>query len=146
MRTLLNPLLLLSVAALLLGGCKKEGCRDKLASNYDGAVEEDDGSCIYESKLQFWLDESANAGLTANGSDYLYFYLDDELLGSTTTTTYYDTVPDCDLEIPSQFTIDMVANKAKISSFKIRDEADSIFWSGTINLFAADCKSHQLSL
>lgn len=146
MKTLLNPLFVLPMFVLAVAACKKEGCRDTLASNYDGTAEKDNGSCLFESKLQFWQDESANNGLLANGSEMLYYYVDDELLGSTTTATFYDTVPDCETEIASQFTINLGTSKAKISTFQVKDETDSVFWSGTINLFAADCKSYQLSL
>ena len=42
-------LLLLSLLPLMLvTGCKKEGCTDPLAINYDSEADTDDGTCIYE--------------------------------------------------------------------------------------------------
>lgn len=35
--------------ALLLNACKKEGCADATASNYDSKADKDDGSCVFPS-------------------------------------------------------------------------------------------------
>lgn len=143
---LLNPLVFVFATTLVISACKKEGCRDTVASNYDGSAEKSDGSCVFQSNVTFWADEDANSGLTSNGSTTLYFYLDNALLGSASAATYYDTVPDCDATLDTRFTIDLGTSKARISEYTIRDEEDSVFWSGTINLFAGQCKTFQLSL
>ncbi|MBU0763312.1 MAG: hypothetical protein KJ607_00590 [Bacteroidetes bacterium] len=46
----LFKLVLLAFAALLIvsSGCKKEGCTDPLATNYDEKAKKDDGSCTYD--------------------------------------------------------------------------------------------------
>lgn len=38
---------LFMLAAVAFGGCKKEGCTDQTALNYDSSFETDDGSCVY---------------------------------------------------------------------------------------------------
>jgi hypothetical protein len=35
------------IAMLTMTGCKKEGCTDPVATNYDSQAKEDDGSCIF---------------------------------------------------------------------------------------------------
>lgn len=35
------------IAMLLIAGCKKEGCTDPAATNYDSKAKKNDGSCIY---------------------------------------------------------------------------------------------------
>jgi len=44
-------LLLISGSVILTTSCKREGCTDSTASNYDGSAKKDDGSCLYEEIL-----------------------------------------------------------------------------------------------
>ncbi len=46
-------------AGLLFSSCKREGCTDETANNYDEKAKEDDGSCEYD-------DETISGELTAN--------------------------------------------------------------------------------
>jgi len=47
----MKKLIFLGFSLLLLAclSCKKKGCNDPLATNYNASAEKDDGSCIYES-------------------------------------------------------------------------------------------------
>lgn len=49
-RSYLNFVAILGLAAgvAVLPGCKKDGCTDPAASNYDDAAKNDDGSCVYD--------------------------------------------------------------------------------------------------
>lgn len=42
-----NTLLILSILLIGLASCKKQGCTDPLAENYDDKAQEDNGSCTY---------------------------------------------------------------------------------------------------
>jgi len=44
MRNLLLPILLITFTAV---SCRKKGCTDELASNFDTKAQKDDGSCVY---------------------------------------------------------------------------------------------------
>ncbi|WP_417266449.1 hypothetical protein [Brumimicrobium sp.] len=44
----LNRLLLLSLGVVLLMACRREGCTDQTAINYDDKAKNDDGSCMYD--------------------------------------------------------------------------------------------------
>lgn len=46
--SLKGALLLLLVSSISLTGCKKEGCIDPTANNYDADATKDDGSCTYD--------------------------------------------------------------------------------------------------
>lgn len=41
-------LLILSLFSLSIGSCKKEGCTDQYACNYDSSAGKDDGTCNFD--------------------------------------------------------------------------------------------------
>ena len=43
----LSYLLILSIGAFSMGSCKKKGCMDSNAANYNSEAKKDDGSCVY---------------------------------------------------------------------------------------------------
>src|SRR5690554_5796432 len=43
-----NKLLIIVISAGLLFACKKDGCTDPAAINYDSKANNDDGSCYYD--------------------------------------------------------------------------------------------------
>lgn len=50
MKNIFQPLFIafVAIAALSLTGCRKEGCTDENASNFNPDAKKDDGSCLYE--------------------------------------------------------------------------------------------------
>jgi hypothetical protein len=68
-------LIALFVCSVALVGCKKKGCMDPAATNYDSTAKKDDGSCIfpqigqsYQGGIIFYLDGNGG-GLIASTSD-----------------------------------------------------------------------------
>lgn len=59
----------IAISLFFLGSCKKEGCMDSAASNYDAGAKKDDGSCIYpDANLVFVFDfDSTQARLNNLG-------------------------------------------------------------------------------
>jgi hypothetical protein len=43
-----NGILILMAIALVMSSCKKKGCMDPAANNYNAAAEKDDGSCMFD--------------------------------------------------------------------------------------------------
>lgn len=43
-----NQILILAFSAFFVLACKKEGCTDENASNYDSEADTDNGSCVYD--------------------------------------------------------------------------------------------------
>src|SRR5512133_3302765 len=94
--TLFTILLFLTVAFISTSCSKKDrGCMDPDSVNYDKFAEKDDGSCRYEGYAVIWYGEDASEGLVVDGATSLKFYLDNELIGSTQTGSFWATEPDC---------------------------------------------------
>ncbi len=51
-----NGILILMAIALVMSSCKKKGCTDPTATNYDASAEKDDGSCTFSTANAMTLD------------------------------------------------------------------------------------------
>jgi hypothetical protein len=84
MKHLLVILALTSVA-FMAPSCKKEGCTNSSACNYDPDAEKDDGTCVNKGTVTFW--QINNSG---------YDYTDVTINGSTAVvTSEYPNTPSC---------------------------------------------------
>lgn len=134
------------LAILLVGSlisCKKEGCTDPVAVNYSDEAKKDDNSCDYETKVKFWFDQSTSDFLYNEGSDLLYYYVNDELIGSNATTVYYDSSPSCDQGGVMTF----VTNSKDVNqthNVRIQDEFDDIIWQFNVSCGRGECIMYQL--
>lgn len=88
-------ILLLTVLAFGGTSCKKEGCTNSGACNYDPDAEKDDGTCINKGQVTFWQ---------INGSGY--GYTDVTINGSTAViTSEYSGIPACNSSGCANFTL-----------------------------------------
>lgn len=136
-------LILFLFSAVLLS-CKKEGCTDKLGVNYDVNVDKEDGSCVFESNLNFWFTEPVSQGLVSSGVQSLFYYSGDEQLGTSRTDVFWEEAPSCEEASAITFLIDQQRNKAKIIQYSVRDSVNNILWSGQITGNAEVC--HKIEL
>lgn len=53
---------------VIIASCKKEGCTDYNADNYNPSANDNDGSCIYSGTVTFWINTNYNnVDVTLNG-------------------------------------------------------------------------------
>lgn len=55
----------------VLNGCKKEGCTDAIAVNYDTDAKEDDGSCVYKAAVTFNFTSKVGSENLVYNTDYM---------------------------------------------------------------------------
>jgi hypothetical protein len=60
-----NYLILFAIGTMFFVGCKKEGCTDETATNYNSDAGKDDESCLYDGSLHVWLSQATADTLTA---------------------------------------------------------------------------------
>src|SRR5688572_4667468 len=82
-----KQILFLALGSVILTGCKKEGCTDPTALNYNEEAKKDDGTCTY-----FQLDVPATYAFTDGTNNTVsYSGQTDRLNQQTEMTTYMKT-------------------------------------------------------
>lgn len=138
----LNQILFISLIAScsLFSSCKKKGCTDSLASNYNDQADRDDESCTFNSEVLFWYDDSQGT-LPFSASD-VNFFLDTELLGTSTGELARTGVPTCDSVNIVRFPFEMGKTKSGIYAVEIKTITNgTVIYSDTINVFAGKCNT-----
>lgn len=131
------------VMSFSFSACKKEGCTDALASNYDNTVDKDDQSCTFGSDVLFWYD--ANQGSFPLEASDLDFYLDTKLLGSSTGELARQGIPTCDSINIVSFPFEMDKTKSGIYFVEVKTKVNpTTVFSDTVNIFAGKCNTIDL--
>jgi len=136
-------LIAISFFTLALMSCKKEGCMDSQAVNYNVDANENDGSCTYQSKTSFWFNQNTSGWLSVTYSvTSLSVYMDDILVG-TMDPTDWKVGPDCGVD---NFTVtnDHGSLPTKSWAYEVRDQNGTLQFSGSVTNIANDCKNIQL--
>ncbi len=132
------------VIPFLFSGCARKGCTDTNSTNYDASAKTDDGTCEYEGSVVMWYAKDVSEGLTSIGSTSLTFYVDGEIVGSTATSVYWTSAPDCGQNGSITITKNLGIATNKSYSYSVVDEYGDEWWSGTLNFTGNTCFALQL--
>lgn len=133
----------LFLGALTLTSCKKEGCTDYEATNYNSSSNEDDGTCSYEASTTFWYGESTSLDLINAGAENLEFYVDYELVGTTEADVYWTGQPECGASDAVSFKTTLI-DPSETHVYSVEDQDGDVYWSGTLDLNANTCLNTEL--
>lgn len=138
---------LLSIGIIATGlfftSCKKEGCTDTMAVNYDGSADQDDNSCTFDAELLFWYDSDMGS-VPYNASD-VTFYMNDVALGTSGGELARTDVPTCDSINVVKFDFDMKKNKAAFYEYEIRASNGTVITSKIVNITAGKCNAYDIT-
>ncbi len=90
-----NYLLFVTIFVFALGACKKKGCLDQNATNYNSEAKKDDGSCLYEGSAVIWFNTPKVIEYSATGTSNLVFYLEGIQIGTLNLLDFINTAPAC---------------------------------------------------
>jgi hypothetical protein len=140
---------LLGLTALTLtslNSCKKEGCTDSIAQNYNADADKDDGSCTYSASVSFWYNGTTSANLQLDDISSLTFYVDNQVIGSYASSVFYPSAPACGQSSVVSKTLDLGKSKTKTANYMVKDDFGDEVWSGSITFDASvECTTYELT-
>jgi hypothetical protein len=134
------------ISGLIMSSCKKEGCTDKEAVNYQASAKVDNGSCTYSGSVILWYKVGVFTGLASYGVTNLSLYIDDELQGEYPVGFYSPSEPTCGTTNTMSLELNLGSEKSKEFNYEIIDQNGTVRWSGILDLSASQCSSYELML
>jgi len=141
MKKIIFPILAIS---LMLGSCKKYGCTNADALNYDSKAKTDNGTCNHEGSAVFWYNQAAANSLVADGASSLSLYVNNTLSGSQGTNTFFAVRPDCGADGSMSVTKDLGNLTVGNYTYSVVDQTGYLYWSGSLIINSNTCEAIEL--
>lgn len=132
------------IAGTIFTSCKKEGCIDGDATNFDAEADEDNGSCVYSGEVVFWYGEASSKFLVGDGAVTLTYYVDGKIVGSTAANVFDTKEPECGQNGSITVSRDLGSAKSATASYSVKDQTDHEYYKGTVTFAANTCESWEL--
>lgn len=146
----MKKLFLMSLVAVtpLFTACKKQGCTDELADNFDAEAEAEDGSCSYSTDLIFYLNDTRKDYWDSKSDFFAPFhlYINDAKIGelsvSASSFQTYSTPPTCETTTGGILKYDhMMDSKLGTVSVSIKDQLGNSHGSINVSTAAGECNA-----
>ena len=124
---------------------KVRGCTDPDSITFDELAEKDDGSCLYEGRAVIWYNETASAGLEADGATALTFYVDGDVVGSSATSVFWPNEPFCGDDASITVTEDLGHSKRRTFELSVVDQDGFEYWNVDLEFQANTCLIMELA-
>lgn len=95
-------------------------------------------------QLIFWYDHDTSIALQTDGAESLTFYVDDKVVGSAAASVYATGQPECGQQGFVTVAMDLDGRSARSYSYKVVDQTDYEYWSGTVELKSSTCLAFEL--
>jgi hypothetical protein len=137
---------LLVCVLTIFTSCKKEGCIDKDALNYDAKAKKDDGSCEFSASVVFWIDEEGQAFLDDQNAYILTFLFNDKIKGIkfANSLEVKEKAPSCRADGAITFTQFLGNDKTYFGFYSVVSEMGDIIFAGPLFLNANQCRKLRL--
>lgn len=138
-------ILILLISGLTLTNCGKKGCTDGDAKNFCDKCKRDDGTCTFEGSIVFWYNQSTSSFLIGDGATSLTYYVNGAVVGSSATSVYYGSAPNCGQNASITVTKDLGKDKSKSYTYSVKDQTGFEYYTGTVTFKANTCTSYELN-
>lgn len=136
----------LLILALSFVSCRKEGCTNPLATNFNENATDSDNSCLFKGDVVFWFDENTSQNLGGTfGTENLNVYFDDELIGTYDVNNFQETAPDCSQQSTVGTEVDLGGETEESFNFRIEDDGGSIIEEGLVQVSASECTRRKIT-
>ena len=141
----MKKILMCGVALVMtLGSCKREGCTDSAAENYEVKAKKNNNSCRYEGSAVIWYGKDYSASMSLSGTTSLRYFVNEELVGSTDPAVYFSGPPDCGQNGSITVTRDLGSAKNKTYTYRVENQLGATLESGIINFAGGECVKVEL--
>ena len=121
MKNLFFAVILLT-GMLTIYSCKKAGCTDPNAKNYNSKDNTNDGSCIYQGNIIFWWNQVYTDSAQSFGIPTAYIYINGTLSGTgLVSSTYWNSPPSCSANGSISFTEQLGSLKSQVYNYLVTD-------------------------
>ena len=134
-----------ALAVLIFDSCKKEGCTNADADNYDSSAKKDDGSCTYSGEMVLWYNITTSVDMAIDGITSLTYYVDGSVVGSSDASVYWTGSPECGTNGSITVSKNLGPSNSKSYSYSVKDQDGAEVWSGTLNFVGNQCTAIQLT-
>ena len=136
-------------STLVFAACKKKGCMDANAQNYDAEAEKDDASCTYNAYATFWFDQATSISQSQAGTTTIEVFVGDVSGGSLPVGSYAGpATPSCGGNNTIAVTKNLGASATKSLDWQAKDQNGNVLYSGTWEsagtASSSDCKVIQI--
>jgi hypothetical protein len=97
-------------------------------------------------KVTFWYGQSVSLTANAIGVTSFTFYLNNEIIGSSSANVYSVNTPTCGSGGAVTKTMDLDAEESATFNYKVVDENGDTWWEGTVKIEDGGCINQQLSI
>lgn len=145
MKRALSVLIIL-IVGFTITSCKKKGCIDSDADNYNSEAVKDNGTCSYNGSVMFWYLEPTSIVLVNTGAETLTYKVNGVVIGTSLAAEYTTIVPFCGQPGAMSVTHAIGNDKKKSFNYSITDQTGYEHFGGTTNFSGGACLSIKLKL